>query len=149
MQIPPIGSSATAKTQQEESSQTNAKPKKEFKADSFMYDMVNIKNKNTNEKIAIGLLTVGSAIAGFRSAKGFLMKAINTVVMAVVGFAAGIGITDAANKYQKTAKKDSTEPPKTETKAETKAETKPEEKPEEKPEAKAENEVKSDDKKDN
>ena len=112
MQIPPLNTSA-AQQQSSASSQTNKKVK--TGSFSFISDTINIKNKKPAEQAAIGILTLGSAVAGFRSAKKILPKLINTIIMAAVGFAAGLGVTDAVNKYQKTAETKPVEDKKTET----------------------------------
>ena len=112
MQIPPLNTSA-AQQQSSASSQTNKKVK--TGSFSFISDTINIKNKKPAEQAAIGILTLGSAVAGFRSAKKILPKLINTIIMAAVGFAAGLGVTDAINKYRKTAETKPVEDKKTET----------------------------------
>ncbi len=111
MQIPPLNTSAAQ--QPSASAQTNKKVK--TGSFSFISDTINIKNKKPAEQAAIGILTLGSAVAGFRSAKKILPKLINTIIMAAVGFAAGLGVTDAVNKYQKTAETKPVEDKKTET----------------------------------
>ena len=111
MQVPSLNTTA-AQQQSSAAAQTNKKVKTASLA--FMSDMINITNKKPAEQAAIGILTLGSAVAGFRSAKKILPKLINTIIMAAVGFAAGLGVTDAVNKYQKTTETKPVEDKKTE-----------------------------------
>lgn len=107
MQIPPVNVSASTQAQQPASSVAQKAPEENlqngFKTvyNAFVSDVVNLKNKKPAQQAAIGILTLGSAVAGLCSAKKGLAKAINMIVMAVVGFAAGIGVTNAADKYKK------------------------------------------------
>ena len=107
MQIPPVNVSASTQAQQPASSVAQKAPEENlqngFKTvyNAFVSDVVNLKNKKPAQQAAIGILTLGSAVAGLCSAKKGLAKAINMIVMAAVGFAAGIGVTNAADKYKK------------------------------------------------
>ena len=107
MQIPPVNVSASTQAQQPASSVAQKAPEENlqngFKTvyNAFVSDVVNLKNKKPAQQAAIGILTLGSAVAGLCSAKKGLAKAINMIVMATVGFAAGIGVTNAADKYKK------------------------------------------------
>ena len=92
MQVPSLNTTA-AQQQSSAAAQTNKKVKTASLA--FMSDMINITNKKPAEQAAIGILTLGSAVAGFRSAKKILPKLINTIIMAAVGFAAGLGSSAA------------------------------------------------------
>ncbi len=146
MQVQSTSSATTAQTKQA--------PSKKIKRESILSDLksdiVSIKDKKTENKVAIGLLTLVSAIAGFNSAKSGLFKTINTIVMAAVGFVASISLTkaadkDAKNKTEKTADDknkpaSASETAKPEVKQDTKAQDKPEIKTEEKAETKPENE---------
>lgn len=145
MQIPPVTSASTsAQTQQT----TNTTAQKEKKSDFYVSDIVNFTKKPVSHQVGIGIITLGSAIAGFRSAKSIVFKAINTLIMAVIGFAGGVGLTEAADKFlkdKKTAKAEKTE--QKAAPASQSAEKKPEVKPEEKPADTAKTE-KNDDKDD-
>ena len=107
MQIPPVNVSASTQAQQPASSVAQKAPEENlqngFKTvyNAFVSDVVNLKNKKPAQQAAIGILTLGSAVAGLCSAKKGLAKAINMIVMAAVGFAAGIGVTNVADKYKK------------------------------------------------
>ncbi len=107
MQIPPVNVSASTQAQQPASSVAQKAPEENlqngFKTvyNAFVSDVVNLKNKKPAQQATIGILTLGSAVAGLCSAKKGLAKAINMIVMAAVGFAAGIGVTNAADKYKK------------------------------------------------
>lgn len=131
MQIPPVTSASTNLQNQQTANTTT---KKENKSDFYISDIANFTKKPVSHQVGIGIITLGSAIAGFRSAKSIVFKAINTLVMAVIGFAGGVGLTEAADKFLKDKKAAKAE------KAEQKAapasentEKKPEVKPEEKP----------------
>ena len=131
MQIPPV-TSATTNLQPLQTANTTAQ--KEKKSDFYVSDIVNFTKKPVPHQVGIGIITLGSAIAGFRSAKSIVFKAINTLVMAAIGFAGGVGITEAADKFLKDKKAAKAE--KAEQKAATasqSAEKKQEVKPEEKP----------------
>lgn len=135
MQIPPV---ITATTNSQTQQTANTTVKKESKSDFYVSDIVNFTKKPVPHQVGIGIITLGSAIAGFRSAKSIVFKAINTLVMAAIGFAGGVGITEAADKFLKDKKAAKAE--KAEQKAATasqsaekKQEVKPEVKPEEKP----------------
>lgn len=127
MQIPPVN--AATQTVQAQSS-VSTTPKKEFKPGSFMYDVVNIKNKPIQQQVGIGILTLGTAIIGFRSAKSIVPKIVYALLNGALGFAAGIGLADAADKLWKEKKAAKTENPEKEAAAPTpeKTEIKTEEK---------------------
>lgn len=151
MPVQSINSTASAQTQQ--SAAASKKVKKEFIPSSLKNDIVSIKDMKTSHKVAIGVLTLSSAIAGLHSAKSGLFKTINTIIMAAVGLAASISLTKAAdkdtkNKPEKTAddKKEPAPAPEN-SKQEVKQDAKAEDKPEVKPE-KEESEEKGDDKDD-
>lgn len=114
MQVPSLNTTAASQKPASATAQTNNNKKIKTASLAFMSDMINITNKKPAEQAAIGILTLGSAVAGFRSAKKILPKLINTIIMAVVGFAAGLGVTDAVNKYQKTTETKPVEDKKTE-----------------------------------
>lgn len=104
MQIPPVTSTAVQTPAQKNDTKN--------KAYSVVYDFVNIKDKPVGQKVGIGLITLGATLAGLRSAKGIVLKIANALVMAVIGFAGGIGISEAADKLwqaKKTEKSEKTE----------------------------------------
>ena len=125
MPIPPVNTvSTTATTAASTQTQQAANPKKEFKPGSLMYDVVNIKNKPVQQQVGIGIITLGTAIIGFRSVKSFVLKPVYVLLNAAIGLAAGIKLTEAADKlWQAKKAKQQPEPPaeKVETKAEEKA----------------------------
>ncbi len=115
MQVPSLNTTTASQKPASATAQTNNNKKIKTASLAFMSDMINITGKKPAEQVAIGILTLGSAVAGFLSAKKILPKLINTIIMAAVGFAAGLGVTDAVNKYRKTAETKPVEDKKTET----------------------------------
>ncbi len=161
MQIQPA--SAVSAQSQQAAAASSKKAKKEFPVGKLMNDITALKDKKPAHQAAIGILTLGSAIAGFRSTKGVVLKTISTMVMGLVGFAAGLGISDAVDKYLKNKPEKSADDknknaapakenikPEAETtaKTEAKVEDKPVDKAEDKTEAKPEKKEKDDDKDD-
>lgn len=133
MQVQSTSSATTAQTKQAPSK----KVKKEFIPAELKNDIVSIKDIKTSQKVAIGILTLSSAIAGFQSAKSGLFRTINTIIMAAVGFAASISLTKADDNKKESAPAES----KQEVKQGTQPETKPDVKPDDKPELKAEKNI--------
>ncbi len=145
MQIPPV-ITATTNSQTQQTANTISPKKK--KSDFYVSDIVNFTKKPVSHQVGIGIITLGTAIIGFRSAKSFISKTAYALLNGALGFAAGITLTNAADKLWKDKKAAKAE--KTEQKAATasqSAEKKQEVKPEEKPADTAKTE--KDDDKDN
>ena len=131
MQIPPV-TSATTNLQPLQTANTTAQ--KEKKSDFYVSDIVNFTKKPVAQQVGIGIITLGTAIIGFRSAKSIVPKIVYALLNGVLGFAAGITLADAADKLwkdKKAAKAETTG--QKAAPASQSAEKKPEVKPEEKP----------------